>query len=989
MEPELNDLLRSVGEKCTSGAWTHATLYNGATKWKVAPENYGKFWDKYCDLVMKDNKNSLCLSESVQQVIPLISNFRLKFQMGDDDEFEPYDDHFLQKICATYQKILVENFMLTEENDAELCVIILESDHWTEESNGENYMNLDIRLQFPYAKIALDLQNKVIRPKVIQSLRNSNVLSQLERQPIGDWEDIIYKYSQNGHIVMYGSSENKNVPKLRKTHIWGDVTEILDDTEYDFVIEDYEIEDILSLANHAHVQNGLIDPHLLGQSNPERLLPLFLSVDYWNKFTMVKTDKIQMNKFDISPHHSQMPFGFNTNQNKNNDLTNADMCEVFIKMLNHDRFTKESFWLDIGKALYNANNGDENGVLSWIGHSERIYEKINSIPNFLSDKNIEEHCKNIYRTFTNEHITVKTLAWYARQDAPRLYSSWHMDWCNSSMESALSLTHTDVAYALYKIYWLDFAYVPYGTGKWFQFNKHRWEEDLQNLSFNKLISTDFVKRFEHIRVLLAVQIRESNDETFSQNAEIGMKKLGRLINELKNQPFKRAIVSEAKEYFNNQNFISLLDTNCELTGVINGVLEICGDHIMFRSTKPEDYISICANVPYESKLHWKHDLVKECMKWFGQIFVDEELLHHFLKFCSSILKGRNSDKIFPIMTGEGDNSKSMIVKLFESTLGPYCMKFDVSNVTSRNGNASGPTPQLARAKSKRVAFMDEPADDIPINKENIKRWVGGDSFFARMLQDNGADIKVSFKLIMMCNKIPIIPHADRAIKNRTRIFPFESTWVDDAPEDENEQYRLRRFKKDGDFEKRIPVMAPAFIWIMSQYFPFYSKEGLVDPSIVIERTEAYWRDNDLYAQFASENVQLVVRPDGTSDKSASVTLTSLYERFRSWYRDAFPGSKPPDRQAFKNELNSRWGRMHQNRWYGIRLLSEDSDEYDSYPDANSSTNQNSEKSESPEISRKSPKQFSISEKLKTLGVEIEPHQNFHLNRDKPHSQIPV
>jgi phage/plasmid-associated DNA primase len=575
--------------------------------------------------------------------------------------------------------------------------------------------------------------------------------------------------------------------------------------------------------------------------------------------------------------------------------------------------------------LYLSDEGGENGLLSWIRHTERSLTGVTNIPDFLrTAETVADTCRNLYYTFANSAITVKTLAWYAREDSSERYANWHRDWCMSSMEQALSGYHTDVAIALHRVYWLDFVYCPVGSGKWFQFRNHRWYEANQGINLRKAISKDFMKRFEATRMILSRQIHDSNDDAFKTNGEITMKKITSLIGKLKNVTFKSSIMTEAREHFNNERFVSLLDVNPEITGVTNGILEVAGRNILFRHAKPEDYISMCTNIPYQANYTWQHPLVIECMRWFGQVFTDRSLLHHFLKFSASCLKGRNSDKIFPIFTGEGDNSKSMIVKLFEATFSSYCIKFDMANVTGRNANASGPTPQLARAKATKVAFMDEPADDVPMNKETIKRWVGGDSFFSRFLQDNGGDVQVTFKLILTCNKVPIIPNADKAIKNRTRLFPFLSTWTKDAPEEGIMKDGKMNFKMDPVFERRIPILAPAFLWIMTQYYPYYVDEGLADPAIVTETTEAYWRDNDVYAQFAADSIQEVyVEATGNRDAGARVTLSEIYSEFKIWFRDAFPGNKVPERSVVRAELSSRWGRMHGNAWHGIRIMATD------------------------------------------------------------------
>ncbi len=296
-----------------------------------------------------------------------------------------------------------------------------------------------------------------------------------------------------------------------------------------------------------------------------------------------------------------------------------------------------------------------------------------------------------------------------------------------------------------------------------------------------------------------------------------------------------------------------------------------------------------------------------------QTFPDPKLKLHFLKFAASCIKGRNSDKIFPIFTGEGNNSKSMIVKLFMQTFGEYAIKLDMANFTGRNNNAGNASPHMARSKSVRLALADEAADDVPMHKETIKRIVGGDSFYTRKLHDNGGDIEVFFKLILSCNKVPIIPKADTAIKNRVKIFPYLGTWTSDVTKlGEPNTYLMKE-----TFEDDIPGMVPAFMWILVQHYSIYNIEKLKDPEIVTEYTENYWKDNDVYAQFAADCVIV------TNDKNAKVSFIEMYSRFRIWWKDSFDGVKVPEKPIIKRDLQSRWGHLVGKYFLGISMVEDD------------------------------------------------------------------
>lgn len=942
MEPELRDILRTVSPDQNGDSHTHVSFYGPHARWTIRPHTQTNFWSSYCDLV--DRKNNvrdgvpaeplaaICLAERPQEVMPQIAKLTFRFHADTTDEqWEPYDDEFLHWLCHTYQTVLAEYFRITTETQMELVVVVLESAHWYDEDHntGQRFMMMEVRIQFPYARIDAGMANRMVRPRVIQLLRNNNVLAKMQRQPVGDWEQIISTTTANEPVVMYGSSEVQGRPKLELSHIWPNISrEMLDSN---LAPPEIPLEDSFVPSNHMHVQQQAVTPSIFEAKPDLRYwLPMFLSLGYWPSVLLPNQETNDGERFTTqlrmtnTQPEQQGAFGTGNRQREDIDNSDTELCERMISMIGNHRYLREAFWVDIGKALYVADDGGENALLAWIRHTERALNGVTPIPEYMrTAETLAETCRNLYYTFANSSITVKTLAWYAREDSPERYGEWHRNWCMASMEQALSGLHTDVAIALHRVYWLDFVYCPIGKGKWFQFKNHRWFEANQGIELRKAISRDFVKRFERARMILATQIHDSTDEAFKSNGEITLKKLMTIVGKLKTVGFKSGIMTEACEHFVSDRFVSLLDINPELTGVTNGILEVSGVHVQYRKAKPEDYISMCTNIPYHTTYTWQHPLVQECMKWFGQVFTDRSLLHHFLKFAASCLKGRNSDKIFPIFTGEGDNSKSMIVKLFEATFNSYCIKFDISNVTGRNANSSGPTPQLARAKATRIAFMDEPEDDVPMHKGIIKKWVGGDSFFGRLLQDNGGDIQVTFKLVLTCNKVPIIPNADKAIKNRTRLFPYLSTWVDNPPEDEQEQRNQKRFKKNPFFERRIPILAPAFLWIMSEYYPYYATEGLNDPAIVTETTEAYWRDNDVYAQFAADTIQEVYTENGDRDNGARVTLSEIYSEFKVWFRDSFPGSKVPERTVVKAELSSRWGRMQGVAWHGIRVMASD------------------------------------------------------------------
>jgi phage/plasmid-associated DNA primase len=918
MDPNLRDLLSDIcNGPCNDSSYTHVTMIDQVSKWAIKPQFHSKFWMDYCSFVNLD-EDGLCLAEKSQDIMPEIASLVFKFHSNDDDvDWEPYNDYFLHHICNIYQKVIEEFFNIINEDRIELIVVVLESStHWYEEIEGQRYMLMEVRIQFPFVKIDPQIQTKVIRPRVIQLLRNNNVLGMMQRHPIGDWEQIISATAIYEPLLMYGSSKIPGAPKLKISHIWHCITDNI--IEEGVIPEELSLEDTFHPENHCYVWQQTMNKELFEEREEIYFwLPMFLSIHYWPTIILPKNNE---RKTQDTQEDTQHIFG--SKQKNVHESTEMELAERMLQLIDQSRYYKEALWTDIGKALYTAANGGENGLMSWIKHTSKIVGY--NIPDFMkTNSTLDETCKYMYYMFDKSNISVKTLAWYAREDSPVKYNSWHKQWCISSMEKALSAYHTDVAEALYKVYWLDFVYCPVGRGKWYQFTRNRWFEMNLGLDLRKNISLDFLKRFEEIRFNLSKQIHDSDDESFRSNAETTLKKIAVLIGKLKTTPFKGSIMTEVSESFKQDSFTELLDTNPNLMGIANGILEASGEQIIFRTAKPEDYVSMVSKVPYHNSYTWNHPLVVECMDWMKKVFPDLQLLAHFLKFSASCIKGKNSDKVFSVFTGNGDNSKSMIVKLFEAVFGPYCIKFPISTISEKAMSSGGPSPQLARAKSTKVAFLDEGDDNVGLSGNTVKRMTGGDSFFARMLHANGGDIELTFKLILTCNNVPSFTNPDKAIKKRTKLFPFLSKFVPNPPETKEEQNAKRLFKMITGFEFRIPILAPAFLWIMTQYYPHYIREGLEDPAIIVETTEQYWKDTDVYTQFINDNIKEVTLNTGEKDTSHKVSLTEVYTEFKMWYKDGFPGCKVPERSTVRGELSSRWGRMQGNYWYGVCLVVSD------------------------------------------------------------------
>lgn len=665
-------------------------------------------------------------------------------------------------------------------------------------------------------------------------------------------------------------------------------------------------------------------------------------------------------------------------------------------MLKAERKNDLTSWLDVGRAYYNSTNGSLDGLDEWKKYTKESIE--------FND----EMCENKYFLFRDSLITYRTIAWHAIRDCPikdkkenknpkdikdpKNYQDWNKKWVNASLERAINEPlHTAIAEMFYRKYFLYFAYSSggkRGSSKTYRFDKngHRWKqlEDgeiiIGQILTNKFLHDFKVKKNELEKTLLnqekkqrnSKERRNSKEESDDGVSELEeqVKNLQKIITILGSVPQKRSVISAIQEKLFIENFDKNLDTNPMLIGVLNGVIEVDTKDSYFRPGKPEDYLSMYTSLPYREDFTWECDSVKRYLQYLNQVFPDKELMMYMRKDIASFLKGKNAEKLFRIFSGCGNNSKSVYVKLLERAFGNYCVSIPVSVITVKRGSSSSASPETARLRGTHIATCAEPDDDETIKAGIVKSMTGNDRFFTRALFSNGEEIEAMYKLILITNKVPTIPNAGDAIKNRVMIIPFLATFVNKGYSvDKEEQYRTKTFKMDPDFDDYVPFLAQAMLWCAVQDYKNYCREPIKMedfPQVIKEETEKYWIENDPYLLFIQENMiketlpdardaqeeqndlipDIILEPDNEPEtmevksvkrrspsktkkdtkkenKYTTYTVASeLSKVFNRWQKEAFPGRKAVDQKDFVKAMckETHLGEQGlQRRWWGWSL----------------------------------------------------------------------
>ena len=916
MDNSLNDLIRRTRDntsnsKYRNGDVSHVILIPNQQFITIKRTKLEEFWLDYCKMVYK-GEGTYSLAEMNDRDMPVVVMMTFRFNRENISD-EIFTDKFLIELIYAWQEAIKDKLDVSYDK-RELACICLESQAPWQEGNSTFY---EVRFQFPYCKTESTSISK-IRDKAISILRKRNSLKLLEATPENDWDKIVDPHAHLEPLLLYKGIRAVGRPRLTFSSAYDEITPSHLKNEEVAVLE---LRNTFDPRSHSCVIQGLIHEEIFEEAkdadriDPLFWLPLILSVNYSNTLVLAKTED------NIRDSSSNSAGDVPSFDDKESDLVKA---RYFIQFLKQERAVDIFSWQDVGRALFSSSFGNEDGLQAWIDFTEQ------------SDHFMREDCEKFWSTFdSNTPVTYRSIAWFAKQDNPEEYRVWHENWCQESLEKAFDFSHANVAEWIYRLYWLEIACASADKSTWLTFNGVRWVHRERSIVITEKINKEVIPRLERIRIEISRHVHSVSDKSEKNIDENRIKAITELISKLSDQRFIGLIVKAAATPFhiNYERFSEYADSNPDLMGCEDCVIEVIqveGKYVEMttgittRSGKPEDYVTMNTKMSLKRhKYSWGHPDVKKVVEWIEKVHTDSTLRQEWFKEVASWLRGRNVNKRVSIWTGDKDNSKSLTIRCIELAFGQYFGKFPTSMFTGKRTSSSNANPELARSRGRHAMIIQETDEDTETFRKGImKELTGGDTVFARLLHDNGGEFLPMFKLCIVCNKVPNFVGSDEAIKERVQIIPFLSKWSNDASDDPEEQYKTRRFKKDPTFESKIPILAPAMLWVLIQYYPKYVKEGLKQPPIVKAYTEKYWQDQDHYKQYVDDCI-VIVEKDHGYDKSANISHTELFRHFKSWLLDSRPGSKLPDSNTAKKSLEKYLPGFENKKWYGIRIARDD------------------------------------------------------------------
>jgi P4 family phage/plasmid primase-like protien len=865
---------------------THVSLITPKGKFQFNRQALEEFWDCYCTVIHSDDNPIIGVAEKSQTYLPVLVDVDLKIKDENDEEIKEglYSNEQLQTVVQVYQSTLRQ--IVNECEDRDLTCVVLEKKMYQQTRNDVVYFKHGFHLHFPFLFLSKSDQEVQLIPRVQQAIKN---LKLFENLGIEDSGSVIDKVCCKVPWLLYGSRKSESHEPYKVTRIYNSS---LEELTLEKAFKNYQIFD--------HKERTINT-----RDKIQFYLPRILSIIPYNRpVKELKRGLVSIAKENLRKERKE-----STSDNHRAVGVDEALNEArkLLPLIASHRADDYSDWMTIGWCLYNISNGEPEGLDLWCDFSSRS-----------EDKYDEANCIYQWERMTKRDLTLGTLKYYAKKDNPEEYKKLKEEHVEKHIAESLSGSHNDIARALQAEYGDEFVCASVSNRIWFQFVNHKWEQIEEGTFLREKISDQIAGKYNLYIKKLYDDLRACQDGNKSQESLINnqIKQVHKMITNVKSAPFKNNIMRECVEVFYDPRFRDRLDADPFLIGFKNGVYDLRNN--MFRPGRPEDFLSKNMPINYDVSLYEEDEKVQDVYTFLEQVFPDKSLRKYFLDVSSDIFVGGNHEKTVVFWTGEGDNGKSVTQNFFELMLGKLAVKLNTNVVTGKKPGAGAAFADLARTGGGvRWVVMEEPDSDEMINTGIFKHLSGNDTFYARDLFEKGKDgreIKPMFKLVFICNKLPRIKAADKAVWNRVRVIPFEATFCrpdDPAPDTYEEQLAQKRFPMDKQFSKKIPTLVEAFAWVLIQHRLKIMNSPRVEPEKVRAATEVYRRQNDIYRQFIDDNIM--------EDDKAIMTLAELYNLFKDWFKEGFNNQTVPNKTDVEEYFSKLWGMPEPGKkWKGYR-----------------------------------------------------------------------
>lgn len=961
---------------------THLSIV-AKQKYRLEYDDMDEFYDTYAKRLTEEQlgmnngrQRPLSISERQEKYSPILNDTDIKIPFDPKRKgqrlYQPTD---VREMIRVYQDFL-KTHMREYKAKVGVCFVLEKSKSRHVVSNNKEYLKDGFHLHFPNAYLSDIQHSEVLIPYVKQEVTTRGLFKQSLPRGVDPVSLIDNSYYRQNWL-MYGSVKEAGAESYKVTKVYDDQMEEID-WYHDIlkmpeVSESNRIESIIETLTSSECKEPVSpDERICKRTKGEDLSPgapipsspsspinspgstntsggegetqtKALTLASVNEAVerLIDINKRIVKTLSVSPIEKEsikfkdsivMKISSNwdgsrprVNEEKQYDkfMSVPDALKLCYKLvmecLDVKRSEEYESWMAVGRALYTVGDGCREAYQIWLKFSERT-TKGNFDP--LA-------CQYNWKSFKEGYVTMGTIIYYARQDNHMLCDQiLFVDKEDSLLYTSLNGGHSDIATMIYRKHKDFFVCADTDKKVWYKYNGHGWnfaneEHDIYRLVID--LAPLYMREFKK----LVAEINEGMGDIESEE-ELGLykaqmkvknyhaKKLSEIHTKLKSTNFIVNIVRLCRGFFYSDNFVEKLDSDTHLIRFTNGVLDLRA--VEFRDGKPDDYLF--KSTKYDFREVPDDDegmiLLKDHL---SKVYVNERLRQYYLEYCANLLIGGNRSKILLILSGLGDNGKTVNIDLLKLIFGEYFITFPTTLLTGKRTQSSAATPDTANCKGARVAVIQEPDGRDRINTGMGKELTGNDSIYVRPLYKSPIEIKPMFKLMIMCNRLPKLTSDDNAIWNRIRVLNHESNFTKDmsiVPDEEEDQRHKKVFAQDPEFCMKYPQMKQPFMWLLFQEFKRMQIEGkMLEPKEITEDTIKYRESIDTYIHYIHDNIAF------SSDEEDFLTEDDIYEDFKAWMRESNPQEKTPGKLDVFDNIRLKWNNRlrydkGERKWFGIR-----------------------------------------------------------------------
>ncbi|CUT15795.1 DNA primasehelicase phageassociated [Bradyrhizobium sp.] len=387
----------------------------------------------------------------------------------------------------------------------------------------------------------------------------------------------------------------------------------------------------------------------------------------------------------------------------------------------------------------------------------------------------------------------------------------------------------------------------HSTGAWFRWNHVFWKKDQTGVAFQWARE-------------LARELSEDQDERKRFNTN--------------KTSFASGIERFAKSDQRVAVMINYWDSNPWLLGTPGGTVDLQTGEL--REARQDDGITKCTAVAPNNS---------GCPRWLRFLAEttgdDGELIRFLQQWCGYSLTGLTREHALVFVYGPGGNGKSVFLNVVTSILADYATTAAMDTFTASKGDKH--STDLAMLRGARLVTASETEEGRAWAEARIKQMTGGDRITARFMRQDNFTFIPQFKLMVVGNHKPALHNVDEAARRRFNIVPFV----------------LKPPAPDRELETALMAEAGAILrWMIDGCLDWQATAGLIRPACVIEATESYFSEQDLFGQWIEDACELHPGNGRIWDKSADL--------FDSWTDYAHKaGDAPGSKKAFGQAMQRR------------------------------------------------------------------------------------